>query len=128
MAGSTLLLLGPVVGRVLYQCVGYMQTCLPAIGLMVVEMVLSLMIAQGGAVEGHDEKGPLGRCRDESGSEDFNCSASLEMELAAAQVLPRQVIPLINWPYSHARQLGDMTVSLLRRLLITACGIPIVSS
>ena len=95
---------------------------------MVVEMVLSLMIVEGGAVGEHDEEGPLGQCRDESRSEDFNCGASLEMELAAAQVLPRQVIPLINCPYSHARQLGDMTVSHLRRLGITVCGIPILSS
>ena len=80
MAVSTALLLGPVVGGVLYELVGYVQTFLPAIGLVVVEMVLRLMIIEGGAARGNDKEEPPEQGGDHNGSEYFAENTSLEVE------------------------------------------------
>ncbi len=64
MAISIGLLLGPVLGGVLYEYAGYFATFVPALGLLGVELVLTLLIVEDGS------KGAVGESEDKGREEE----------------------------------------------------------
>lgn len=140
MALSMGLILGPVIGGVLYEYAGYFETFLPVLVLLGVELVLRLLIIEDGtrgvATNGED-KGPGGEGRNDGAEDGAKGTAGTEADVGATgtgECSPSAVEsqPLLpNPPASSTRTpTGNVYLALLAnsRFLVSITGVFILNS
>ena len=100
MALSMGLLLGPVIGGVLYEYAGYFETFLPALVLLGVELVLRLLIVEdrtkGGQRSSKVKKGPRGEREDDNAKDGTNGTAENGADEFSPSAIESQ--PLLSPP------------------------------
>lgn len=84
MAMSMGLLLGPVLGGVLYEYAGYFQTFVPALALLVVELVLRMAIVEGEKAGDGECSGDKGFGEEEEGSVGDEDDAQTDVDVRTA--------------------------------------------
>ncbi len=129
MAISIGLLVGPVLGGVLYECAGYFATFVPALGLLGLELVLALLIVEDGtkgAVGDSEDKGRQGEAEDGSSitAEDEPGVVTTGADARSPHALESQ--PLLPHPPATANTYLVLLAS--PRFLTSLTGILILNS